>query len=311
MYNPARHASLAGNIPTIVTPMRNGGVDHDSLQSLLAYINPHVDGYLTCGSVGEGASLTLDERIDVMETIARFREGDETKGTWFFGTSGTALPEIESIVEACVDCGVDALLTPQPSYFAISPPMPQHFYAAVAAMSELPIVIYDNPYPTNYFLVTDEIINLVADNPTIIGVKVTDPNVQKVSALKAQSKMLVFTGDDFICWRMLCRGADGAMLAYPMILPETFARMYKLHKAGCREEAFVLWSREILPFANECLRDTDYVQTSKGALHRLGVIASPEMRLPLTPLDLTRRQEVAEALAIIPEARKQTEGCRN
>ena len=76
---------------------------------------------------------------------------------------------------------------------------------------------------------TDEILDLVADNPTIVGVKVTDPNVQKVSALKARSDMLVYTGDDFICWRMLCRGADGAMLAYPMILPETFARMYQLH----------------------------------------------------------------------------------
>ena len=302
MTQPSRHAALAGNIPTIATPMRDGAVDHASLRCLLAYIDPHVDGYLTCGSVGEGASLTLDERIAVIETVKKFRRTTNSHRTWFFGTSGTALPEIARLVQACVDHGVDALLTPQPAYFAISPPMPQQFFAAVAGMSDLPIVIYDNPYPTSYYLGTDEIIALVADNPTIVGVKVTDPNVQKVSALKARSEMPVYTGDDFICWRMLCRGADGAMLAFPMILPETFARMYRLHRAGRREDAFALWSSDILPFVNECLRDTDYVQTSKAALQRLGVIASAEMRLPLTPLDATRRQEVNEALAIIPEA---------
>lgn len=284
--------------------MLDGTVDHDGLQSLLAYIDPFVDGYLTCGSVGEGASLEVEERIDVMDTVAAFRDTTGSQRTWFFGTSGTALPEIACLVQACVDHGVDALLTPQPSYFAISPPMPQQFFAAVAAMSDLPLVIYDNPYPTGYYLGTDEIIDLAADNPTIVGVKVTDPNVQKVSALKARSEMLIYAGDDFICWRMLCRGADGAMLAYPMILPETFTRMYGLHREGRRNEAFKVWSREILPFVNECLRDTDYVQTSKAALYRLGVIASPEVRLPLTPLDATRWQEVDESLFAIPEARR-------
>lgn len=304
MYDPSRHAALAGNIPTIATPMRDGAVDHGSLRSLLAYIDPYVDGYLTCGSVGEGASLTLEERITVMETVAAFRQASGFQRVWFFGTSGTALPEIERLVQASVQHGVDALLTPQPSYFAISPPMPQQFFAAVAAMSDLPIVIYDNPYPTNYYLGTDEIIDLVAANPTIVGVKVTDPNVQKVSALKARSEMLVYAGDDFICWRMLSRGADGAMLAFPMILPKTYARFYGLHKEGKREAAFEVWSQEILPFVNECLRDTDYVQTSKAALYRLGVIASPEMRLPLTPLDAARWQEVDEALSVIPEAQQ-------
>ena len=283
--------------------MRDGAVDHDSLRSLLAYIDPYVDGYLTCGSVGEGASLTLDERIAVMETVAAYRDTTGSRRTWLFGTSGTSLPEIERLVAACVDHGVDGLLTPQPSYFAISPPMPQRFFATVAGMSDLPVVIYDNPHPTSYYLGTDEIIELAAENATIVGVKVTDPNVQKVSALKSRSDMLVYTGDDFIAWRMLCRGADGAMLAYPMILPETFARMYRLHQEGRREDAFTVWSREILPFVNECLRDTDYVQTSKAALHRLGVIAAAELRLPLMPLDTTRWQEVDEALAFIPEAR--------
>lgn len=304
MYDPSRHLALAGNIPTIATPMRDGAVDHGSLRSLLAYIDPYVDGFLTCGSVGEGASLEVEERIDVMATVASFRDTTGSHRTWFFGTSGTALPEIAYLVQACVDHGVDALLTPQPSYFAISPPMPQQFFAAVAAMSDLPIVIYDNPYPTNYYLGTDEIIDLVAANPTIVGVKVTDPNVQKVSSLKNRSEMLVYAGDDFICWRMLCRGADGAMLAYPMILPDTFARMFQLHREGQREAAFMAWSQEILPFVNECLRDTDYVQTSKAALYRLGMIASAEMRLPLTPLDATRWQEVDEALSVIPEAQR-------
>ena len=119
----------------------------------MAYIDPHVDGYLTCGSVGEGASLTLDERIAVMQTVAAFRENSTPRGTWFFGTSGTALPEMSLPRASLRGLRRGRALDPQPSYFAISPPMPQQFFAAVAGMSDLPVVIYDNPYPTSYYWV--------------------------------------------------------------------------------------------------------------------------------------------------------------
>ena len=94
MFDSSRHSYLAGNIPTIATPMRDGAVDHASLRSLLAYIDPYVDGYLTCGSVGEGASLDGGRtHRRSWRPSPHFRATTSgSQRTWLFGTSGTVAP---------------------------------------------------------------------------------------------------------------------------------------------------------------------------------------------------------------------------
>ena len=54
---------VVGFLPPIVTPMLNGKIDTKSLYAQLDYIADHVAGYLVGGSVGEVASLTIEERI--------------------------------------------------------------------------------------------------------------------------------------------------------------------------------------------------------------------------------------------------------
>ena len=60
---------VTGFLPPIATPFLDGGLDLPSLQRLMEYLVDDVDGYLIGGSVGEVASLTLEER----ETLMRAR----------------------------------------------------------------------------------------------------------------------------------------------------------------------------------------------------------------------------------------------
>lgn len=54
--------NLDGFIPPIATPMHDGKIDYDSLDSLIDYLRDSVSGFLIGSSVGEHASLSIDER---------------------------------------------------------------------------------------------------------------------------------------------------------------------------------------------------------------------------------------------------------
>jgi dihydrodipicolinate synthase/N-acetylneuraminate lyase len=45
-------------------------------------------------------------------------------------------------------------------------------------------------------------------------------SIDKVAALKGETDFVVWAGDDSVLWHQLSRGADGAMVALPMIYPE-------------------------------------------------------------------------------------------
>ena len=60
---------VTGLVPPIATPLLDGKLDLDSLRRLLDDLADHVSGVLIEGSVGEAASLTLEERITVMREV--------------------------------------------------------------------------------------------------------------------------------------------------------------------------------------------------------------------------------------------------
>ncbi len=68
---------VTGFLPPIATPMLDGKLDLDSLNRQLDYLADHVAGYLVGGSVGEVASLTLDERERLMRAGGRARSGGD------------------------------------------------------------------------------------------------------------------------------------------------------------------------------------------------------------------------------------------
>jgi dihydrodipicolinate synthase/N-acetylneuraminate lyase len=63
--------SLGGFIPPLATPLHNGAIDCDSLDSLVDYLRDGVSGYLIGGSVGEHPNLSLDEREALTRAVAR------------------------------------------------------------------------------------------------------------------------------------------------------------------------------------------------------------------------------------------------
>jgi dihydrodipicolinate synthase/N-acetylneuraminate lyase len=283
---------IEGFIPPIATPMKDGKVDIASLERLVDYLSPHVQGFLVGGSVGENPSLTREERFLIAETVSRRKRPEHILA---ISVADNSLPNCAEYAAVASRLGADIAVVLCPTYYANNRQMLCSFVAAVADASDIPLCLYDNPQASGVQLSVEDILAMHQAAPRLEHVKVTDPDSEKVAALKKRSDMVVHGGDDIVLWHMLARGAEGAMVALPMIYPEESSTFWREWSEGDRTVARTYYSR-FAPFIHMAVGGPDYVQVIKAVLHHRGVIDTPEVRVPLLPLDERRQAEILAAL---------------
>jgi 4-hydroxy-tetrahydrodipicolinate synthase len=283
---------VTGFVPPIATPFRDGRLDLDSLRRMLDDLAPAVSGVLVGGSVGETPSLSFDERVEVMRAAAA-HTGKEL--FLALSISDNSIETSRRLSEVAGECGASVLMVLPPNYFANTRAGLEAYFAAVSAFASADICLYDNPAASHTQLSVDDIAALAAAAPRLTHVKVTDLDVEKVAALREHTTLTVLAGDDAVLWHQLDRGAEGAMVALPMIYPGRTAALWRAWSAGDRQAAYAEY-REVARFIHLALGHPDYPAVIKEVLHHRGVIASPEVRVPLVPLAPRRRAEVLAAL---------------
>jgi 4-hydroxy-tetrahydrodipicolinate synthase len=109
---------LAGSIPPLITPFRDGAVDLAAYAKLVAY---HVDngshGILVNGTTSEPSTLTVGERNALLDTALAAARG---RVAVVAATGSQSLAETEALTSHAVRAGADALLIVTPYY--IRPP---------------------------------------------------------------------------------------------------------------------------------------------------------------------------------------------
>lgn len=284
---------LTGLVPPIATPFRNGALDLPSLDRLIDHLAEHVSGYLVGGSVGEVASLTLEERATLMRAAGRRRPAGHTLAV---SISDNAIANSRVLSDVAGEVEADVLMVSCPNYFANDLQMLVEYFGAVGQFASADICLYDNPVASHTLLSVEDIAKLADAVPALTHIKVTDTAIDKVAALRAATDLVVCAGDDAVLWNQLVRGADAAMVALPLIAPELAAALWRAYTGGLTDEAFGLYARAA-PFLHSSLGAIDYVSVIKAVLEHRGVISSGEVRLPLVPVSELRRTETLAALA--------------
>lgn len=288
----AERIKVTGLLPPIPTPFADGAIDLDSLQRLLDDLGENVDGILVGGSVGETASLTVEERITVMEAVAR-HVGDQ--GFLAVSVADNSIVNTRRLAEAAAENGANLLVLSCPNYYENSLRMIKEYFAAVAEFAPLDLCLYDNPIASHTELRVDDIAELARAVPSLTHVKVTDTALGKVAELRERTDLVLHSGDDAVLWHQLGCGVHGAMVAMPMIYPEATRRLWSDFAAGETDSAAELYAR-MARFTHIALGAPDYPSVIKAVLHHRGVIASPEVRLPLVTLGPRRHAEVIGSL---------------
>lgn len=273
----------------LITPFRDGALDEVSARRLARhYSGATVDGFILAATTGEGLTIDDDE-VDRLVDICR-DEIDRTgrQMQLYLGLSGSDTRKMVKALARTSVSPVDGYLIACPYYTRPSQLGLYRHFAALADSTAKSIMIYNIPYRTGVNLGNEQMLRL-AEIPNIVGLKdcAADP-AQSFDLLRDRPEgFAVLTGEDALFHNALTQGADGGILAAAHVETQAFIAIRDLMLSGDHSGALLAWRRLVdLP---RLLFAEPSPAPIKHWLWRIGLIDSPEVRLPMT--------NVSEALA--------------
>jgi len=232
----------AGCHTALITPFSEDGVDYAGLDQILEFqISNGVTGILAVGTTGESPTLSWDEHITIIDTIAEKTRG---KCACLAGTGSNNTAETLSATEHAVKTGIDAVLLVDPYYNGPSSlEIRREYYEPVAAsFPELSVIPYVIPGRTGAQLLPADLALLAERYPNVASVKEATGSLEnmRITRQLCGPEFIILSGDDGITFDMMTdpqiRGA-GAISVMANIAPRAVSDMVALLNQGRTEEA--------------------------------------------------------------------------
>jgi 4-hydroxy-tetrahydrodipicolinate synthase len=271
--------SFYGVHTAIVTPMKDGAVDYASLDRLIDYqIQQGVQGLVPVGTTGESPTLDYDEHIEVVRhTVARVAGRIMVMA----GTGSNSTAEQVEITQRALAAGAPSLLLITPYYNKPSQEGLYRHFAAVAKITAKPIFLYSIPGRCVIDIAISTLKRLHRDFPHIMGVKDSGGGADRWTELRRElgEQFIVLSGDDAATLPMMTCGARGVISVASNLAARPIVEMVRLALTGDFAVAQKLHLQYFPLFKNLFIEPSP--SPIKYALYRAGLIASPEVRLPL------------------------------
>jgi 4-hydroxy-tetrahydrodipicolinate synthase len=275
----------------MVTPFKSDkSVDFNALQKLTNHlIDGGVDYLVVQGTTGESATLTKDEKQEVLSCIVS-ENNDRLPLVWGHGGNNTQAL-IEGFSQFDLN-GVDAVLAASPYYNKPTQPGIVAHYKAYADASPLPVILYNVPGRTASNMATATTLEL-AEHQNIIAIKEASGDLSQVGTIikNRPSKFLVLSGDDPLIIPHMALGGDGIISVVANAFPRQFSEISRQCFIGdyntARQFHYLLIDLIHLLFAEGNPGGV------KAVCHMLGLMDN-EVRLPLAPVssELMKKLEV-------------------
>jgi 4-hydroxy-tetrahydrodipicolinate synthase len=286
-------ARLEGSMVAIVTPLKDGAVDHKALRALAEWqLAEGTDGIIPCGTTGEGATLTAAERAAVVKTVVEAVKG---RAVVIAGAGSNATHEAIEGVKAAKELGADAALVVTPYYNKPTPEGLFRHYLAIWEATRFPVVAYNVPGRTAVDLMPDTVARL-AKAGAIVGIKEATANMDRQVQLVekvGKDAIAYLSGDDFTVLPYIACGGHGVISVVSNVAPRA---MKDLVVAARKGDLATALSRQV---AMAELNRMMFVETNPGpvkaAVALLGK-ASGELRLPLAPVSDANLAKIRESM---------------
>ncbi len=280
--------------PVATTFGANGEMDLDHYASNLNwYAESALDGVAIMGSNGEYVSLSLDEKVRLIDAGVKAINGRKkvVAGTGMESTRGTI-----ELTKKAADLGVDFALVVTPHYYK-----PRYdrgayvrHYHAVADASPIPVVIYVMAAYTGVDLPVDTVVE-IASHENIVGIKDSGGNAPKVAELVARTPddFSVLAGSANFLYPALCLGGKGGVLALGNVAPSQCQEMAQLFKQGEHAAALRLQQRMLEP--NAAVTTRFGIAGLKAAMDMIGLYGG-DPRPPLLPASDAERASIRDIM---------------
>jgi 4-hydroxy-2-oxoglutarate aldolase len=285
---------LEGVYVALTTPFAGDEIAPDKLRENVRRLNrTAVAGYLVLGSTGESVSLTDAESLALVEAVLETASPEKRV---LVGTARESTKLTVDFTAGLPARGVAAVLVRPPSYFKskMTREALKAHYLAVADASRYPVLVYNMPQNTGISLEPRLVIDL-ASHPNIAGLKESSGSLAFLAEVvrEVPERFHYFLGSGHVIYPGLAMGACGAILAVANAAPEMCAEIFRLFRAGKREESRRL-QLDLVPL-NKALTETFGIAGLKHAQDLRGFCGGPT-RLPLLPVDEKGKADIAALL---------------
>jgi 4-hydroxy-tetrahydrodipicolinate synthase len=271
-------------LTAMVTPFdKDGAIDWAGVEKLAQHlVETGHDGIAVNGTTGEAPTTKSSEKLEIIKVVKK------VVGSKIQVLSGAGDNETAYTVEQAKrsqDAGADGLLVVTPYYN--KPPQAgiEAHFRAVAASTDLPIMMYDIPGRTGVEIESDTIVKLFDTVENIVALKDAKGNIAATSWVIKRCGVPVYSGDDILNLPFLSVGAVGFVSVCGHTVGLQLKAMLDAWFAGNAAKALEI-HQQLLPVFTGTFRTQGAILT-KAAMSLMG-LPGGTTRLPL--VDATEAQ---------------------
>lgn len=284
----------SGVFPAVTTKFQSDfSLDRPAMEKHFGWmVDSGVDGLVVLGSLGENMTLLDKEKQEVINIALSATHGK--------------IPVIACVAETSTAKACDFVRTAQKSDvdgFMVLPAIPYPsdrretiaHYRTVAAVSEKPIMIYNNPVAYRVDITPDMFAEM-ADEPKFIAIKESSDNIRRMTDIinLVGNRYTLFCGVDDLALEAMILGASGWLAGLVCAFPRETVALYRMVKAGKINDAVALY-RWFMPLLHLDV-STKFVQNIKLTEALVGV-GTETVRPPRLPLVGDERAFVEKTVA--------------
>jgi len=232
-----------GVMPAISTCFdKNYSVDHDFMTRHCRWLlDQGCTGIVALGTLGEGATLTFDEKLQVLRTCVR---SADRRAPVVAGISSLSTSWAVELAVAAVDLGCAGLMVLPPYVYQGDWREMKAHVAAVFNAVPVPCMLYNNPVAYRVDFVPEQIAELAARHPNLVAVKESSTDARRVAAIRALigDRLSLGVGVDDCLMEAVAMGASFWIAGLVNAFPRESVELFELSRAGKLEQAFRLYA---------------------------------------------------------------------
>lgn len=270
-----------GVYPALTTPFfPNESLDLEMFSfNIQQQIQAGVHGFVLCGSLGENATLTTDEKFMLLAEAKKTIEG---KLPIIMCIAECITKEAIAFAKNCEQQGADGFMLLPPMRYPSDDRETLHYLHKVADATDLPVMAYNNPLAYKTFI-SLTMFEELAQNQHFEAMKESTGDVRYMTDIinKFEGRFKILSGVDDLAMESLLMGADGWVAGLVDAFPRETVVIYELIKQGRIAEArdIYRWHFPLmhLDVSTKFIQNIKLAQVATG----LGTEWVREPRLPL------------------------------
>jgi 4-hydroxy-tetrahydrodipicolinate synthase len=276
----------------IITPFTNEGINFTEFEKLIeTQIAKGADSIIVCGTTGESATMSLEERKAAIQFVTRIVN---KRIPVIAGTGANCTKSAIEMTIFAESVGVDAVLVVTPYYNKTTQAGLIAHFTAIANSTSLPIIMYNVPSRTGLNILPSTCLEL-SKIENIVAIKEASGNLSQVAEIAAlcRDNLHIYSGNDDQILPILSLGGLGVISVLSNVVPDVVHKMTEDFFNGKIMDATNA-QLDTLELTNSLFCEVNPIPV-KAALNMIGYNVG-EPRLPLVEMSTSGKERLRKAL---------------